>query len=71
MPKLRRRANQKLVGGPQKSRAVFRKLVAERATQKPADGGMILSQKFRGGTLRCFKKGPTTDSYRKIKERKH
>lgn len=54
MPKLRRRANQNLVEGPQISRAVFRKLIAERATQKPADGGMILSQKFRGGDTEVF-----------------
>lgn len=35
------------VGCPQKSRAVFRKLTAERATQKPADGDMTEFKHFR------------------------
>lgn len=47
MPKLRGPACQNLVGGPQKSRAVFRKLMAERAKQKPADGEVTEFQHFR------------------------
>lgn len=40
-------ALQNRVGGPQKSRAVFRNLIAERATQKPADGEMTELQHLR------------------------
>jgi len=47
-------ATQNLVGGPQKVRAVFRKLIAERITQKPGDGGMVRCQRISGRDTEGF-----------------